>query len=265
MSTTARASFFARTVSSSCCGAGAKPAAAAAGTKAAVDGKANKPEGVKAAGKPVGAKAADPKAPAGRVVPGAKPGLAAKGKVGKRPPVKRSGFSLRNVILFGGLVVILLAAFGVLGNRDGGAPGNAPKWKAGETVNVEITVVTTDYKDLVCAMEGDVKGLHCGFLATNKKNEAAKTSREDEKLLQPFSTTDHVNFLAAGFFMQPELKEKLAAENFERPSPRFSVNCKLVVQGHAKGVKIKWKEDGDAWGSGDPWPLGDVKDCKIAK
>jgi hypothetical protein len=188
-----------------------------------------------------------------------------KAKPGAKGQQRRSGFSMRNVILFGGLVVALLAAFGMLGNRSGGTgPVNAPRWKTNDVVNVEITVVTTDYKDLGCAMEGDVAGRYCAFTAPNKPNAAAKTSRDDDKLLQPFSTTDHVNFLASGFFMQPDIKKKLDAENWERPSPRFNANCKLKVEGRAKAAQVQWKQ-GDAWGPGNNWYTGVITECKLGK
>ncbi len=250
-------------------GATAKSAVTSAGKgdpKTAKPADAKQPFSAKpAADKPAAAGAATKPSPAASKqppVPGAKPTKPVKGK--PAGPKRGGGFSMRNVILFGALVVVLLAAFGVLGNRDGGGLPNIRGWKAGDTPNVEITVVTTDWNNLACMMEGDIKGRHCGFTAPNKATDGAKNAREDDKLLQPFSTTDHANFLASGFFMQPELKEKLDKENWDTPSPRFNVTCKLVVEGRAKAAKVQWKQ-GDGWGPGDNWPVGEVKECKIAK
>lgn len=188
------------------------------------------------------------------------------GKRTKKPVARKSGVSARNVILFGGLVVLLLAAFGVLGSRNNGGPQNAPRWKLNEPVDVEITLVATDANDLNCAMEGEIGGLHCGFTSGNARNAAARGSRDDAKLLQPYSTTNRQNFLAAGLWMQPELKD--AAELDKRvkamQNPRFAVNCKFTPRGKAKSAKVQWKAGAD-WGPGDGWYVGDVKDCKLAK
>lgn len=186
---------------------------------------------------------------------------------GKRPAPKKSGFSMRNVILFGGLVVLLLAAFGLLGNRDQGGPTNAPKWKLNEPVDVEITLVQTDANDLGCAMEGDVAGLHCAYTAPNAKNAAAgATSRDDDKLLQPYATTNHQNFFAAAVWTQADTKDAVELDKKIKalPNPRFTLACKFTPRGRAKAAKVQWKP-GTEWGDGSGWYVGDVKDCRLLK
>lgn len=173
---------------------------------------------------------------------------------------------MRNVILFGALVVVLLAAFGMLGTKDNGGPNNAPRWKLNEPVDVELTLVASDANDLACALEGDVNGLHCAYTAPNAKNAAAQGSRDDAKLLQPYSTTTRQNLLAAGVWVSPELKD--AAELDKKikamTNPRFSLSCKFTPRGRAKGAKVQWKPGTD-WGPADTWYVGEVKDCKLAK
>ena len=216
-------------------------------------------------------------APAAEVAAKVKPAVTSKGPTpaaktravpakGKRPAPKKSGFSLRNVLVFGGLVALLLAAFGVLGNRDQGGPNNAPKWKLNEPVDVEITLVASDANDLGCAMEGDVKGLHCAFSTVNAKHPAAGTARDDEKLLQPYSTTNKQNFLAAGVWQQVDTKDPAALDAKVKAlaNPRFSLTCKFTPRERAKTAKVQWKPGSD-WGPGDGWFVGDVKDCKLAK
>ena len=185
---------------------------------------------------------------------------------GSRPAARKSGFSVRNLILFGGLVALLLAAFGVLGNHDQGGPNNLPKWKLNEPVDVELTLVTSDATDLGCAMEGESQGFHCGFGATNAKHSLAGTSRDDAKLLQPYATTTHQNLLAAGVWMQDETRDAVALDALVKslPNPRFSMKCKFTPRAQSKATKVQWKPGTD-WGAGDGWYVGEVKECKLAK
>ncbi|MSP26614.1 MAG: hypothetical protein EXR75_15995 [Myxococcales bacterium] len=189
---------------------------------------------------------------------------------GKRPrrgaAARKSGFSTRNVIGFGILVAVLLVAFGMLGTRGGGDGGTPqPRWKIGQVVDVEITVVSPDFRNLSCAMEPEIAGKHCGFAAANKRHEKASgTARDDASLLQPYTTTDRTQFMAAGVWTQPALKEKLDKEDFERPGPRFAVACKYTVEGKTAAAQVQWKS-GDAWHSGAGWYTGTVSECKIAK
>jgi hypothetical protein len=197
---------------------------------------------------------------------GSKVGARGAGARGKRPAPRKSGISMRNVLVFGALVVLLLAGFGVLGTRDAGGPNNAPRWKLNEPVDVELTLVASDASDLNCAMEGEVAGLHCGFTAANAKNPAAQGSRDDAKLLQPYSTTTRQNFLASGVWMQPDTKDAAAldAKIKSMQNPRFSLSCKFIPRGRAKTAKVQWKPGSD-WNTGDGWYIGEVKDCKLPK
>jgi hypothetical protein len=213
-----------------------------------------------AAPTPTGATPASAKHPSGA----SRPRTA--GPKGKRAAPRKAGFSIRNVLLFGALVVLFLAAFGMLGTKDNGGPANAPRWKLNEPVDIELTLVASDANDLACAMEGELAGLHCGYTAPNAKNAAAQGSREDAKLLQPYSTTSRQNLLAANVWMQPELKDAAAldAKIKTMQNSRFSVSCKFTPRGRAKGAKVQWKPGTD-WGPGDTWYVGEVKDCKLAK
>jgi len=244
----------------------------------AAEAKADeKPEAAeaKADEKPEAAEAkADEKPEAALPKPGAakaaKPGAAKSAKPGaagpKRPTTRKSGFSLRNVILFGGLVALLLAGFGVLGTRDQGGPSNAPKWKLNEPVDVEITLVASDAGDLGCAMEGEVEGLHCAYSTQTAKHPSAGGPRDDGKLLQPYATTNKQNFLAAGVWLQADTKDAVALDAKVKTlaNPRFSLTCKFTPRGRAKAAKVQWKPGSD-WGAGDGWYVGDVKDCKLVK
>jgi len=226
----------------------------------------NTPTPEKAAEKAAESASTSPKPSADTPRAGAGKPRAAVAVKGKRPAPRKAGFSIRNVILFGALVVLLLAAFGMLGTKDNGGPANSPRWKLNEPVDIELTLVASDANDLACAMESDVAGLHFCYTAANAKNPAAKGSREDEKLLQPYSTTNRQNLLAANVWLQPELNDAVAldAKIKTMQNPRFSVSCKFTPRGRGKGAKVQWKPGTD-WGPGEGWYVGDVKDCKLAK
>jgi hypothetical protein len=182
----------------------------------------------------------------------------------RRRVVQKRGSPTRNIILFVILVGGLAAAFGIFGSTGGdGGPAPAAKWKEGTVVPVEITLVTTDYKNLACAMAEEVKGRYCAFESQNKRNPKSQGDvRAEENLLQPFTTTDQIQFMASGLWMDPALKAKLDKENWERPSPRFSVTCQFSVEGRTNTAFVQWKP-GEGWHSGNGWYTGSVKDCKL--
>ncbi|MEQ9321527.1 MAG: hypothetical protein RIF41_20345, partial [Polyangiaceae bacterium] len=194
----------------------------------------------------------------------APPGKAAARRAARRT-TRKKGSPTRNVILFVALVGGLAAAFALLGSSGGGdGPVSRPKWKVGETKEVEITLVTTDHKNLACAMKDEIAGKYCAFEAQNKQGSKPSNAREAENLLQPYTTIDRVQFMAAGVWTQPALKAKLDKENWDRPSPRFTVKCKFKVEGTSKNAFVQWK-GGEGWHPGSGWYVGSVSDCTLGK
>jgi hypothetical protein len=122
---------------------------------------------------------------------------------------------------------------------------------------VEITVVHTDARNLNCAMKGDIKGKACAFSSENEKHDGVEAdSKKNANLLQPYTTTDRIQFLAAGLWAQPALSKDL-------PRTRFTVKCKFVVEGKAASASVQWKP-GEGWHPGNGWHTGYVKDCSVA-
>jgi hypothetical protein len=180
---------------------------------------------------------------------------------------KKRGNPTRNIILFVALVGGLALAFAALGNsRSGGAAGPSPrpKWKEGQVVDAEITLVTTDHRNLACAMKEEIAGRYCEYTERNQKSGKPGDVRQNDKLLQPYTTTDRVQFMASGLWMQPELKAKLDKEDFDRPSPRFSVKCKFHVEGMSKNAFVQWKS-GEGWHPANDWYTGYVDNCHISQ
>lgn len=170
------------------------------------------------------------------------------------PPPPSAGLG-KSVSLFvaivGGISVLML----LLGNERGVSGPQAPQWKEGDTVDVDITLVSTDKQDLACASGSDVKGLHCGFESQGKR--WTKGDPADEKTtLRPYSTTNGINFLAAGVWSDPALTTDL-------PKTRFAVTCKFKVAGKMPRADVRWHE-GEGWNNTADWFTGDVSACKIS-
>jgi hypothetical protein len=166
-----------------------------------------------------------------------------------------SGSLGKSVMLFFIIVIGLGAGFAILG-REPPVTADRPKWKVGDTVDVEITLVKTDRQDLACASAEEVAGKHCTFEATAKPWSKGDVS-DDKKILKPYTTTDRVQFTAAGLWSDPALTpDKL-------PGARFSVKCKYKVEGTLKDLGVRWNPT-DQWYSNKDWYAGSVSSCSLA-
>ena len=175
----------------------------------------------------------------------------------KAQPVqgRQPGALGKSLVLFIIVVGGLALGFAVLGREEKDKPPPTPKWNVGQTVDVEITVVPTDRQDLACASKEQIEGRHCQF---EERNRPMKPGDPDDKILKPYTTTDRVQFLAAGLWDQPTLKAKL-------PSTRFSVKCKYKVEGKLPKPWIRWAADGQWFERVDEWYAGPVQDCVLVQ
>ncbi|WP_437562002.1 hypothetical protein [Sorangium sp. So ce542] len=202
---------------------------------------------------------ADAAAPARASRP-AKPAGAARRPAGKKPGARpraaaqpQGGSLGKSMILF--LIIIggLAAAFAYFGREP--APGTAgPKWKPGDKAQVEVTLVASDIKDLACWSADEISGRHCAFESPTKG--WSKGDADDKKLLRPYTTTDRVQFLAAGLWSEPALTSKL-------PSARFAVKCTYTVEGKMKKPGIRWSSEGAWLDRSEDWYTGLLSDCKL--
>ncbi len=172
----------------------------------------------------------------------------------KRPPAPPSSGALgTRMTLFVVVVGALAAGFAVLGKESGGGGPAAPKWKVGQEANVEITVVPNDRVELACASTTDIAGRKCEFETQVKAN---PKQEDDTKLLKPYTTTDQVQFLAAGLWAEPALKANM-------PTTRFSVKCKLKVEGKVAKPGIRWNSEGPWYPQTNDWYAGVVSGCSV--
>jgi len=163
------------------------------------------------------------------------------------PPPPAMG---KRLAVFAVVLVTLTAGFYVLPASDTLAPG-AAKWKVGQLIDADITLVKEDSVKLACGSTTAIAGRKCEYANKTDKNDDI----DDAHMLKPYTTVDQVQFLAAGLWSQIP-KEKL-------PNERFSVHCKYHVEGTIKNPLIRWDPKA-AWGEKNPdWNAGYLSDCKL--
>ncbi len=145
-------------------------------------------------------------------------------------------WSLAVLVLF----LVFTAFFPDLGSRR-----TPRRFAAGQSVDVEITLVTADVRDLACASDETIGGARClydarGNLRGDLPTASPGTSPE---VLAPYMTTDNVLFLVAGLFAEPAIAQRLAEEPptaAREQLGRFAARCSLKLEGQAKDVAVRW-------------------------
>jgi hypothetical protein len=195
-----------------------------AGAAEAAPAKKDKPK----AGSPAKAKTAAKKSADG----GEKLPKASKPAARRAPPPTTASLS-KSITMFVVVVGVLALGFALLGQERGGGAAKGPSWKVGDTVNLEITLTANDKKELSCASSDEINGRHCAN-ETPAKVWSKDTSGDDKKLFRPYTSTDNVQFVAAGLWSEPALANNL-------PASRFSVKCKYTVEGKLKAPTFHWE------------------------
>ena len=199
--------------------------------------------------------AAKPVARAAAVKPAvAKRGAAPLAK-GRPVPVRKGGSLGKSMLLFVIIVGGLTAAFVLFGESSSSGPA-APKWKVGESPDLELTLVADDKTKLACAAPEEIAGARCAFEDKTQARPAGDTA-DDKKLLKPYTTVDHVQILAAGLWSDPALTGTL-------PPTRFSVKCKYKVEGKVKSSWMRW-DIGGSWNEVKDIYAGSISGCKLVQ
>ena len=205
--------------------------------------------------KPAAKPAAKPVARAAAVKPAVAKRVGAPLAKGRPVPARKGGSLGKSMILFVVIVAGLAAAFALLGQESSSGPA-APKWKVGDSPDLELTLVADDKKNLACAAPDEIGGAHCAFEA-QAKPWSKGDSTDDKKLLKPYTTVDHVQVLAAGVWSDPALAGTL-------PTTRFSVKCKYKVEGKMKAASMRWASDGPWYEAKDLYS-GSISGCKLVQ
>lgn len=167
------------------------------------------------------------------------------------PPPAQS--PAKRAILFAIVVLTLTGGFFAFARIETPFDKQPPKWRPGQVVDMELTVVKEDAQNLACASPTEIEGRRCEFANKSDKNPA----QPDEKTLRPYTATDGTQILAAGLWSQPALAPgKLPAE-------RFTVKCKYKVEGTVKNPAVRWNPASAFADRGVDWFAGIVSDCKV--
>lgn len=184
-------------------------------------------------------------------------GAGGKGMVKGRPAARggQQGSSLgKSMILFVVIIGGLAAGMAMLSREEQQVPPTM-KWKVGETVDVEITLVKNDRNELACAAADEIAGRHCAFESATKPWSKGDLN-DDTKLLKPYTTTDRAQFIAAGVWSEAALApDKI-------PASRFSLKCRYKIDGKLKNMSVRWEQTGQ-WFPNNEWFAGSVSDCKV--
>ena len=165
------------------------------------------------------------------------------------PPPPTAGGKTKLVIGLGvALAALALVVF--LLSRGGGG------FSEGSEVDVEITLVAADAKNLACASAESVAGKQCAVEAPDKPRPGAP-SPPDPSLLMPYTTTQRRQFLASGLWAEEAMKGPLPAE-------RFTVKCKLKVEGKVASPSVRWAAEGPWYPTEEIWPAGSLSGCSRA-
>ena len=177
-----------------------------------------------------------------------------RGRARRAPPPPARGALGARMTVFVVVVGGLAAGFAFLGKENQHGGPSTPKWRTGQEAVVEITVVPQDKVELACASPIDMGGRKCQFETQSKAHPPAE---DPAKILKPYTTTDQVQFLAAGLWEDPALKTL--------PTTRFSVKCKYKVEGKIDKPAIRWNSEGPWYAQTNEWYAGSVSGCSIVQ
>lgn len=165
--------------------------------------------------------------------------------------VPAAASSGRTVLMVAVGVVALTVAGVVYMNRRGGAD----RWRVGETVSVDITLIAADAKNLACAASDEVAGRHCAFEPGGKPWSKGPPG-DDKTTLRPYTTSDKKALLAAGLWSDPALSGTL-------PTARFEVRCRFQVEGMVKKPGIRWMATAPFSDTPGDWYAGTLSGCQV--
>ena len=184
---------------------------------------------------------------------GEKQPKASKSAARRAPPPTTASLG-KSITMFVVVVGVLAVGFALLGQERGGGGPKGPTWKVGDTVNLEITTTANDKRELSCASSEEINGRHCGFEAPSKAW-SKDTSLDDKKTFRPYTSTDNVQFVAAGLWSEPALSGNL-------PASRFTAKCKYTVEGKLKAPTFHWETGWEGQPRGEMF-AGILSGCTI--
>jgi hypothetical protein len=146
-------------------------------------------------------------------------------------------------------------------------PASAPRTLSeGQDVDVAITLVTSDARNLACAHPEEIKGRHCEYASRterwSKPPPPGRSAAADT--LAPYKTTDDILLLLPALFSEPALRERLAIDPPQAAEHiRFVANCKMHVEGKLNEIVVRWATNGEWQTQNNAW-YGPVSGCWLS-
>jgi hypothetical protein len=129
-------------------------------------------------------------------------------------------------------------------------------WSVGSTQRVELTLVRDDRRNLACASDQVIAGLHCAY--GRDAREAGPSAPDNPQILQPYNTVGSELLLGASLWISPELKKPL-------PAARFTVVCNYHIEGVAKSAAIRFAAAAPFSAVGKTVTVGTLSDCALPR
>jgi hypothetical protein len=160
----------------------------------------------------------------------------------------------RLAVLVTSALAVVSASFGAYWwyARHAGPSG----WTIGDEVEVEITLVAADRRNLACAAPNEVAGKRCAFETVPEEKRSDRGDHDEAVLLRPYTTTDRRSLLAAGLWNESALAGSL-------PKERFSVRCTFSIEGAVPNPSVRWSANGTFIPSEEEWHAGRVEGCAL--
>ena len=127
-------------------------------------------------------------------------------------------------------------------------------WGVGSTQRVELTLVREDRRNLACASDQVIAGLHCAY--RRDAREAGPSAPDSAQILQPYNTVGNELLLGAGLWTDPVMKRPL-------PAARFTVVCNYRIDGVAKSASIRFDAAAPFSPVGKRVTVGTLSDCAL--
>lgn len=170
------------------------------------------------------------------------------------------------------MVFVPMWSLGNLFQKSGPPRTDTSKWRKGNTAEVRITLVTSDYNNLACASEKPVDGVHCGFKSANERwpRDPSQPIDDNKKnVIQPYRTwPDNQLILVAGLWATPAVAMRLhnepSAGVAAKKLARFVATCKVRFLGQLDGAKLHW-QPGAKWLDQGRATVARALSCKIGE
>lgn len=133
----------------------------------------------------------------------------------------------------------------------------------GSTIEVKLTLVSSDKDDLSCGATGEFSGFRCRFRSNGEPSSPEPTP---EKTLAPYMNHERRLFLIPNLFASEPLGARYEADSSKRVPrgrrKRFDAICQLRLLQKVDGIAVSWLRSHKVDGSQTAW-VATAENCRI--